>query len=539
MSARRPRVLAIGVDGGEPEWVTLWLAEGRLPHLAQVARDGFFARARAPFASLLDAQWVSLTTGTNPGAHGHYFHRQVKAGTPGLHATQNGSFLRPFWVALPGAGRTAVVMDVPKTRPVESDSIVQVIGWGEKFPMLRASRPSGLFRELETGFGKHPIRSVAPDVNNGRAAQRLLRRIVRGIELRTQIATSLMRRAPWDLFVTVFSESHIAGYDFFPRGLSAGPPPVDPATDRLRPIRHAYERVDHALGLLLAEAGPDVDVLVFSAHGLDERFDSAGVLAPVLRKLGYLVPPPPRAPDLVQRLRDALPYPLRERINRMLPQETQSALVSRFLVGSCDWARTRAYCEDVTRENQPWVRLNVRGREPFGIVDSGREYDELCAEISREILRLRTYPGGADAVRAVVKSRDAYPGPHADQLPDLVVEWNERTEISAVEHPRLGPIAGEVPTLRLTTHSSRAFLAACGPSIRAGATLAEPSTLDLAPTILHLLDVPAPSELEGRVLAEGLRGEALERPPRVASNLDLRVAFWDQARGGAAGVERR
>jgi predicted AlkP superfamily phosphohydrolase/phosphomutase len=531
MTARRPRVLAVGFDGGDPEWIAHWLAQGRLPALARIARDGVFARAKAPFSSLLDAQWVSLSTGTDPGAHGHYFHRQPRAGDLAFHATRNGSHLHPFWAALPPAGRRAVVIDVPKTRLVDSDAIVQVIGWGEKFPMLRTSRPAGLLREIEVGVGAHPIGSVAPDIGGDRAARRLLERILRGVDLRMEFTTRLMRETPWDLFLTVFSESHIAGYDFFPRGLAIGAPSPGPDADGWRPIRHVYERIDQALGQLWAEAGPETDIVVFSPHGLRERFDSFGVLAPVLRALGYLVPPPPRAPDLVQRVRDFLPYGVRERINRLLSTEKQSALVSRFLAASCDWPRTRAYCEDVTRENQPWIRLNLRGREPFGTVDPGREYDGLCAEISEELGLLRTHPGGVEAVRAVVKARDAYSSAHADQLPDLIVEWNDRAEMSAVTHPRLGVIPGDVPTLRATTHSGWAFIAACGPSIEAGARLHEPCTLDLAPTILHLLEVAAPKECSGRLLTEALRGEARARPAQVAPDLDLRANFWDPPPG--------
>src|SRR5262249_12514776 len=159
---------------------------------------------------------------------------------------------------------------------------------------------------------------------------------------------------------------------------------------------------------------------------------------------------------LVDRVRRALPYSFRERINRVLPFETQATLVSRVLAGSGDWSHTRAYCEDVTRENQPWIRLTARGRGPFGLVEAGKQYNDLCEVDSREVMSLRTWPGGTPAARAVVRSQEAYAGGHADQLPDLIVEWTPRTEISTVEHPRLGKIVGDVPTLRVSTHSDRA-----------------------------------------------------------------------------------
>jgi hypothetical protein len=45
-------------------------------------------------------------------------------------------------------------------------------------------------------------------------------------------------------------------------------------------------------------------------------------------------------------------------------------------------------------------------------------------------------------------------------------------------------------------------LVAQGPGVRPGATVEEASILDLAPTILHYMDLEVPDYMDGRVLTE-------------------------------------
>ena len=46
------------------------------------------------------------------------------------------------------------------------------------------------------------------------------------------------------------------------------------------------------------------------------------------------------------------------------------------------------------------------------------------------------------------------------------------------------------------------ILVASGPAFRTGATPRDAELLDIAPTVLHLLGVPVPGDMDGRVLAE-------------------------------------
>jgi hypothetical protein len=67
---RRGRVLVVGIDGAEPRIVRPMLEQGRLPHLAAIARAGFFGPLRAHFPISSPRIWTSMATGKVPDKHG-------------------------------------------------------------------------------------------------------------------------------------------------------------------------------------------------------------------------------------------------------------------------------------------------------------------------------------------------------------------------------------------------------------------------------------------------------------------------------------
>jgi hypothetical protein len=59
---------------------------------------------------------------------------------------------------------------------------------------------------------------------------------------------------------------------------------------------------------------------------------------------------------------------------------------------------------------------------------------------------------------------------------------------------------------------------ASGPKIRANAALNDLSIVDVAPFVLHSLDLPIPSDMTGRVPVEAFESDALRRrPPRLVA----------------------
>jgi tetratricopeptide (TPR) repeat protein len=76
--------------------------------------------------------------------------------------------------------------------------------------------------------------------------------------------------------------------------------------------------------------------------------------------------------------------------------------------------------------------------------------------------------------------------------------------------------------LESSWHRPKGIIAMAGPGVRIGATLASPTILDVAPTALALLGLPAGEDFDGRVLAEALT----TRPP-------TRIPSWEAVEGDA------
>jgi predicted AlkP superfamily phosphohydrolase/phosphomutase len=90
-------------------------------------------------------------------------------------------------------------------------------------------------------------------------------------------------------------------------------------------------------------------------------------------------------------------------------------------------------------------------------------------------------------------------------FPDLWVEWApSRRFVEMVRHPRAELRQAPMEFMRDSDHCKVGFFAAAGPGIAARGAQADVSVLDVAPTLLRLLNVPVPPELTGRPLTTWL-----------------------------------
>ena len=64
------RVLIIGIDGADPHLVDSWRAEGRLPNLDRIAREGASGRIATDPIILSPRIWTTVATGKKPEVHG-------------------------------------------------------------------------------------------------------------------------------------------------------------------------------------------------------------------------------------------------------------------------------------------------------------------------------------------------------------------------------------------------------------------------------------------------------------------------------------
>ena len=170
--------------------------------------------------------------------------------------------------------------------------------------------------------------------------------------------------------------------------------------------------------------------------------------------------------SLVGRAKGLLSAKTRRRIADLLPWWLRDQLGAREQAANIDWSKTRAFTLPTDLEG--CIRINLKGREPQGIVEPGQEYSELCEEIRARLVELTNPANGTPAVRRVWVRNEVFPGERQEQLPDLIVTWNNEAPFKCLASPRFGSIEGDNADPRPGTHSPYGFLLAAGAGVPSG-----------------------------------------------------------------------
>ena len=498
------RVLVIGMEMGDGHLIRRWCADGHLPVLQKLLDDGHWSWLDTTADALHVSAWPSLYTGTSPAKHGVYYTFQPHAGQQGYSRFAPGIYGEPsFWKLLADQGHQCVVVDAPYTEPEPGFSGTQIFDWGTWAQYLgTSSTPKAAVKALERQCGSYPLGLEAHDIGLvAWDADDMEQRLTRAIAAKAQATIWMLENNDWELFFTVFGETHPAAHYCWPE---------DDGDEFNAPqLLRIYQALDKAIGEIIEAAGEDVSLFIISGDGVGPNRSGWHLLPDVLEKLDFFVkasgtpqddpatPPPARKFDPVKALRDLLPKDFRKALARRLPTGLRDKLAQRVDTADIDWGRTRAFCLPTDLEG--YIRINLRGREPQGIVEPGAEYRALCRELADALRELQNPATGRSAVREVIVTEQALPGARNDQLPDLIVCWSDEAEISTLESSAIGAVSGVSPDGRTGTHRAPGFvLAKCA----SGRTIDIPDQahiFDFAPTLLESFGIEKTSAMEGAI----------------------------------------
>ncbi|HJT17429.1 MAG TPA: alkaline phosphatase family protein [Thermoanaerobaculia bacterium] len=161
-----------------------------------------------------------------------------------------------------------------------------------------------------------------------------------------------------------------------------------------------------------------------------------------------------------------------------------------------DWSKSRAYAMGLGE-----VYINLKGREAQGIVNPGPEYDALKAELKKSLLSMTDPETGEHPVRRVLAREEIYRQFDPNMIPDLFVTNNDGYRVSW--QTSLGGIPKDLIEPNKQTWSGDHC--SVDPEIVKGiffynrklSTDRAPYIADIYPTVLGLLGVKAPYQLDG------------------------------------------
>ncbi len=520
------RVLVIALDGATFDLIGPWMDDGSMPHLARLRAEGACGPLRSIVPPVTAPAWCSFMTGKNPGKTGVFEFLLRRPGSfDEIPVSSKVRVGKTLWEILGDAGKKVVVAGVPVTYPPTPVNGCLVGDFLTPMGERRFTYPEGLLDEIEAATGPYELYHV--EVYRKGAGHTVVDELDRVLEKNHKAYKWLIENKEWD-----FAMFHVWGTDRFGHELwhvlDSSHPHHDPAeASILRERCLAYwRRVDEVVGEWMA-AAPDATTVVLSDHGfgpirrflvfnnwlLSEGFlrlkpTLGAFVKRALFELGI-------SPTLGYRVSMKLGF---ARMRLAAGVGTRSRWIKRvnrlFLsLNDVDWSRSTVY----SKGNYGQLFLNLRGREPDGIVEPGPEADAVIDDVIARLRALTDPETGAPLIGDVWRKEELYSGPFSGRAPDITFLPRDMSDkalgtVDFTSHRFVEPVYGNTGD-----HRMNGIFFMNGDGVRAGAPVDTGNLIDVAPTILHYLGEGVPADFDGRVLTEAFTDEEnAARPVREA-----------------------
>lgn len=518
------RVLVIGIDGVTFDTLDPWMDQGVMPWLASLRDRGVTAPLRSTFPPITAPAWVSFMTGKNPGKTGIFEFLYTKGDgfeqAPVNATVRNGITI---WEILSREGKKVLVLGIPVTYPPDRVNGHLISGFLTPRGARDFTHPPGLLEELESEFGPYPV--YHKEVYQKGKVDRVLDEAFHILRYRKKMCLKLLKEKEWDFAITYFE-----GTDRIQHELWHVFDETHPSSNR-KEVKAHKERVldfyreidDTARAFAESVRGEETVELVMSDHGFGpiHHYMNFNIW---LMENGFLAlkrDVPTRLKRILFELgiTPALGYRIAMRLGlaglRLSKgvggRSSLFALINRVFLSldNIDWERTRAY----SKGNYGQIYVNLKGREKTGSVEPS-DYDRTVAELMEGLRAIPDPEGNGPLLKRVFHAKEYYDGPYVKRMPDVLfipmdMKYKAMGIVDFTTRRFIEPVFGNSGDHRM----NGVFFAAGGPVRRAGGRLSEASICDVAPTILHLLGLPVPEDMDGKVIENALSEEWLKENP--------------------------
>ena len=438
----RRRVVVIGIDGTPYTFLQRMLAEQRMPNLARLISAGGLARMNSVYPTVSCVAWSSYMTGQNPAKHGIFgFVDREPATLKTYIPTSRMMRSRTLWEYLSDAGRRVIVINVPLTYPPRAVNGI-LIGDFLAPSVEKVAYPADVSQRLKTWGYK-----IDTDPWLARESKdKLLADVNDVFQRRVETMFHLMDEEEWDFFQCHIMETDRL-FHFLWEQMATNDPVYAP------PFLAFMERIDGMLGQVMSRLDKDTTLIVLSDHGFC-----------TLDKEVY--------------------------VNTWLAQQGWLSFTSADPKSIADMSPASvAYSLDPGR-----VFINLKGRERDGSVEPGVEYERWRTTIAAAALELRDPDSGRPIFQKALRREEVYAGPLLQQAADLILAPHDGFDPKgALNKPMLtfkGPAL-----VGMHTYDDAALVIAGRRVSRDGLWVG-----DIMPTILELMGVLQPADLDGRSL---------------------------------------
>jgi predicted AlkP superfamily phosphohydrolase/phosphomutase len=458
------KAFVIGLDCAEP---TLVFDRWRdvLPNFRRLMERGSYGELTSTIPAITVPAWASMMSSQDPGQLGFYGFRNRADYTYERMSIATAKAVRAdrVWDILSRAGKRVIVAGVPQTYPVKPVNGCLISSFLTPSTHSQYTYPPELKHEIdELVDGEYML-----DVHQFRTENKdyLLEQIYRMADQHHKVVMHLMTTKPWDFFMHVDMGVDRIHHGFW-RFFDSRHPQYEPGNPYEHAIRDYYVHLDRQIGERLALLDDDTVVLVVSDHGGQPMLGGI-CFNEWLKQEGYLT--------------------LEYEPEGMVPLEKCEV----------NWGKTLAWGSGGYYAR---LFLNVKGREPEGIIEPA-DYEKVRDELAERVAAI-TDPDGNRLGSVAYKPDQIYRTVN-NIAPDLIVYFGNLRwrSVGALGLNRIHTFENDTGPDD-ANHAQEGLYIYYDPGRQGEGRGPKRHLMDVAPTILALMELPAPADMQGRSFAE-------------------------------------
>jgi predicted AlkP superfamily phosphohydrolase/phosphomutase len=506
------RVLLLGLDGVAYSVLDPAFEAGHMPNLRALLERSASGVLTSTVPPYTPPGWTSIFTGVNPGKHGIFGFTLGNVQRRGGLVRLDRVTAPALWNVANAQGCRMGLFNVPMTYPpppIDGWAVSGMLtpdGGGET--PANFTHPPDLGSRIVEKTGSYEI-DIDVDYDRDWKDTAIIERLSRNLALKRRALRYLLDTdgdVPI-LFAVLESPDRLmhVHYKYIdPRCEHFSRPEAEPVRERAWAF---FDEMDEVIGDLVQWVGDEGYVVTMSDHGFGPKDKSVNVNV-ALRDWGLLSLKGAGAVTGSSGVRK-----IARRAKRALPRSVWLRAKG-VAQSTIDWTRTKAFSAPIPQQG---IYVNVKGREPHGIVDSS-EYEAVRDEIIERFAALVDPDDGRPVVDRIHKREEVMDGPRAAEAPDLFPVCREYSyELSDGTYSP--SVLDDYRALPRGFHHMDGIFGLAGPGITASSGF-RASLYDIAPTALYLAGLKLP-RMDGNVLTDLLPATMTRERPPVIEDMDL------------------
>jgi predicted AlkP superfamily phosphohydrolase/phosphomutase len=491
------RTVLIGLDGATFTIFDTLAEQGVMPFVKRFMKTGVRSELISIIPPLTPPAWTSLMTGRNPGAHGIFdFFQKEKTSHRLSFTTHLDVHAETIWHIANRAGLRATSLNFPLMLPPPSIAGNVISGgWLTARQLPLACYPSDLYHQIKAlpGFD---AKELALDMSHEEKAlegcqkdefESWIQLHIRREQQWFKILKNRMIQDPCELEAVLFDGidkiQHLCWRYLTADGVDLQ---LEDWEQKIRGLCLTYfSKLDRILANIAELAGPEATIVMVSDHGFGPQRETFFVNT-WLERNGYL-----------------------KWADKETPWRSTSGILGMGEMAKhifkIDWDHTVAYASTPSSNGIHIVKASPE--HPNGITSSA--YEAMRHELMQNLKGILSPTTGEPLISKIWTREKAFSGAHIENAPDLTLLLQDGGLVSILSSDE---VVKPLTTVK-GSHRMEGIFVAKGPGLNSAFERDSISILDIAPILLHTLNIALPSEMEGSIPDNLFESTYLKRCP--------------------------